>query len=129
MAVTVVGHPLIKHKLTLMRKKDTSTASFRALIAQAPVGSSRRFSSSRAETMSGSETFSRPPSAIVRIASSHARATSAKLEPAASVTVTTLQDVGELAARLCDVDDRTVRRADVGGIFATIARISSATRT
>lgn len=34
MAVTVVGHPLIKHKLTLMRKKDTSTASFRALLSE-----------------------------------------------------------------------------------------------
>jgi len=34
MAVTVVAHPLIKHKLTLMRKKDTSTASFRALLSE-----------------------------------------------------------------------------------------------
>ena len=34
MAVTVVGHPLIKHKLTLIRKKDTSTASFRALLSE-----------------------------------------------------------------------------------------------
>ena len=32
--VTVVAHPLVKHKLTLMRKKDTSTASFRALLAE-----------------------------------------------------------------------------------------------
>ena len=32
--VTVVEHPLVAHKLTLMRKKDTSTASFRALIAE-----------------------------------------------------------------------------------------------
>lgn len=32
--LTVVDHPLIKHKLTLMRKKDTSTASFRALLAE-----------------------------------------------------------------------------------------------
>ncbi len=32
--LTVVGHPLIKHKLTLMRKKDTSTASFRALLSE-----------------------------------------------------------------------------------------------
>ncbi|HSQ66697.1 MAG TPA: uracil phosphoribosyltransferase [Polyangiaceae bacterium] len=32
--VTVVAHPLIKHKLTLMRKKDTSTASFRALLSE-----------------------------------------------------------------------------------------------
>lgn len=33
-AATVVGHPLVRHKLTLMRKKDTSTASFRALLAE-----------------------------------------------------------------------------------------------
>jgi uracil phosphoribosyltransferase len=32
--VTVAGHPLVKHKLTLMRKKDTSTASFRALLSE-----------------------------------------------------------------------------------------------
>ncbi len=31
---TVVDHPLVKHKLTLMRKQDTSTASFRALLAE-----------------------------------------------------------------------------------------------
>lgn len=30
--VTVVDHPLVQHKLTLMRKTDTSTASFRALL-------------------------------------------------------------------------------------------------
>ena len=30
--VTVVDHPLIQHKLTLMREKDTSTASFRQLL-------------------------------------------------------------------------------------------------
>jgi uracil phosphoribosyltransferase len=34
MNVTVASHPLIKHKLTLMRKKDTSTASFRALLSE-----------------------------------------------------------------------------------------------
>ncbi len=34
MDVTVASHPLIKHKLTLMRKKDTSTASFRALLSE-----------------------------------------------------------------------------------------------
>ena len=27
--LTVVSHPLVQHKLTLMREKDTSTASFR----------------------------------------------------------------------------------------------------
>lgn len=32
--ITVVEHPLVKHKLTLMRKKDTSTASFRALLSE-----------------------------------------------------------------------------------------------
>jgi len=32
--LTVVEHPLVKHKLTLMRKKDTSTASFRALLSE-----------------------------------------------------------------------------------------------
>jgi uracil phosphoribosyltransferase len=31
---TVVEHPLVKHKLTLMRKADTSTASFRALLGE-----------------------------------------------------------------------------------------------
>jgi len=30
--VTVVDHPLVQHKLTLMREKDTSTASFRQLL-------------------------------------------------------------------------------------------------
>ncbi len=29
---TVVAHPLVQHKLTLMRQKDTSTASFRRLL-------------------------------------------------------------------------------------------------
>jgi len=32
--VTVVDHPLVQHKLTLMRKKDTSTASFRQLLKE-----------------------------------------------------------------------------------------------
>jgi uracil phosphoribosyltransferase len=32
--VTVVDHPLVKHKLTLMRKKDTSTKSFRQLLKE-----------------------------------------------------------------------------------------------
>lgn len=32
--VTVVAHPLVQHKLTLMRKKDTSTASFRRLMKE-----------------------------------------------------------------------------------------------
>src|SRR3981081_1535164 len=30
--VTVVGHPLVQHKLTLLRKKDISTKSFRELL-------------------------------------------------------------------------------------------------
>ncbi|MDB5466444.1 MAG: Uracil phosphoribosyltransferase [Phenylobacterium sp.] len=33
-AVTVVDHPLVQHKLTLMRKKDTSTKSFRQLLKE-----------------------------------------------------------------------------------------------
>jgi uracil phosphoribosyltransferase len=32
--LTVVSHPLVQHKLTLMRKKDTSTASFRRLLRE-----------------------------------------------------------------------------------------------
>lgn len=31
---TIVDHPLVQHKLTLMREKDTSTASFRALLSE-----------------------------------------------------------------------------------------------
>jgi len=32
--LTVVNHPLVQHKLTLMREKDTSTAGFRALLRE-----------------------------------------------------------------------------------------------
>ncbi len=32
--VTVVTHPLVQHKLTIMRQKDTSTASFRRLLRE-----------------------------------------------------------------------------------------------
>jgi uracil phosphoribosyltransferase len=32
--LTVVSHPLVQHKLTLMREKDTSTASFRQLLCE-----------------------------------------------------------------------------------------------
>ncbi|SLN48548.1 Uracil phosphoribosyltransferase [Roseivivax jejudonensis] len=32
--LTVVDHPLIQHKLTIMRKKDTSTKSFRQLLRE-----------------------------------------------------------------------------------------------
>jgi uracil phosphoribosyltransferase len=32
--VTVVDHPLVQHKLTIMRAKDTSTASFRRLLRE-----------------------------------------------------------------------------------------------
>ncbi|GAB1542439.1 uracil phosphoribosyltransferase [Scytonema sp. NUACC21] len=32
--VTVINHPLIQHKLTLMRKAETSTAKFRALLKE-----------------------------------------------------------------------------------------------
>ena len=28
--LTIVDHPLVQHKLTLMRERDTSTAGFRA---------------------------------------------------------------------------------------------------
>lgn len=34
MSVTVVDHPLVQHKLTIMRDKDTSTASFRRLLRE-----------------------------------------------------------------------------------------------
>jgi uracil phosphoribosyltransferase len=33
-SLTVVDHPLVKHKLTQMRKSDTSTATFRALLQE-----------------------------------------------------------------------------------------------
>jgi len=33
-SVTVVDHPLIQHKLTIMRDRDTSTASFRRLLRE-----------------------------------------------------------------------------------------------
>ena len=32
--LTIVSHPLVQHKLTLMREKDTSTASFRQLLRE-----------------------------------------------------------------------------------------------
>ncbi|MBD2091959.1 uracil phosphoribosyltransferase [Microcoleus sp. FACHB-1515] len=32
--VTVIGHPLIQHKLTLMRRAETSTAKFRSLLRE-----------------------------------------------------------------------------------------------
>lgn len=32
--VHVIGHPLVQHKLTLMRRKDTSTSSFRQLLRE-----------------------------------------------------------------------------------------------
>lgn len=34
MSVTVVDHPLVQHKLTIMRDKETSTASFRRLLRE-----------------------------------------------------------------------------------------------
>lgn len=34
MEVTVIGHPLIQHKLTLMRRAETSTAKFRSLLRE-----------------------------------------------------------------------------------------------
>jgi uracil phosphoribosyltransferase len=36
-SVTVVDHPLVQHKLTLMRKKETSTSSFRNLLSEISV--------------------------------------------------------------------------------------------
>ena len=35
--VYVIGHPLVQHKLTLMRSKDTSTSSFRTLLREISV--------------------------------------------------------------------------------------------
>src|ERR1700757_1026173 len=32
--ITIVGHPLVQHKLTLLRKKDISTKSFRELLKE-----------------------------------------------------------------------------------------------
>ena len=32
--VTVIAHPLVQHKLTIMRKKETSTAGFRRLLRE-----------------------------------------------------------------------------------------------
>ena len=32
--VTVIDHPLVQHKLTIMRKKETSTAGFRRLLRE-----------------------------------------------------------------------------------------------
>jgi uracil phosphoribosyltransferase len=34
MSVTVVDHPLVQHKLTILRNKETSTASFRRLLRE-----------------------------------------------------------------------------------------------
>lgn len=34
MSITVVNHPLVQHKLTIMRKKETSTAGFRRLLRE-----------------------------------------------------------------------------------------------
>jgi uracil phosphoribosyltransferase len=32
--INVIGHPLVQHKLTLMRRRETGTASFRALLSE-----------------------------------------------------------------------------------------------
>jgi len=32
--IHVIGHPLVQHKLSLMRRKETSTSGFRALVAE-----------------------------------------------------------------------------------------------
>ena len=34
MNVTVVNHPLVQHKLSIMRDRNTSTASFRQLLKE-----------------------------------------------------------------------------------------------
>lgn len=34
MSVTIIDHPLVQHKLTIMRKKDTSSGKFRALLSE-----------------------------------------------------------------------------------------------
>ena len=34
MSVKVIDHPLVQHKLTIMRKQETSTASFRRLLRE-----------------------------------------------------------------------------------------------
>ena len=34
--LTVVDHPLVQHKLTLMRRTETSTAEFRRLLLSGP---------------------------------------------------------------------------------------------
>jgi uracil phosphoribosyltransferase len=36
-SVTVIKHPLVQHKLTLMRRKEASTSSFRALLSEISV--------------------------------------------------------------------------------------------
>ena len=35
--VTIVDHPLVQHKLTILRDKETSTRSFRALLREISV--------------------------------------------------------------------------------------------
>lgn len=35
--ITVINHPLIQHKLTLMRRRETSTAKFRALMREVAI--------------------------------------------------------------------------------------------
>jgi uracil phosphoribosyltransferase len=35
--VTVIDHPLVQHKLTLLRKKETSTSSFRTLLSEVSI--------------------------------------------------------------------------------------------
>ncbi len=34
MSITLIDHPLVQHKLTIMRKKDTSSAKFRSLLGE-----------------------------------------------------------------------------------------------
>ena len=55
-SVTVVNHPLVQHKLTIMRDRETSTASFRRLLREIAVISStlRLIAKPSIESYSGS---------------------------------------------------------------------------
>ena len=45
--VTVIDHPLIQHKLTLMREKERSTNSFRELLGEHPIPTVRSWLEAR----------------------------------------------------------------------------------
>ena len=48
--VTVVNHPLVQHKLTLMRDKTTSTAGFRTLLREIEAGNTDPFYQGKLQT-------------------------------------------------------------------------------